>query len=106
MGRPIETTGIWVHAQTAPCANHCRYCQVNEKKVANITFTRYRFVLDRFVEWKQVHGLADFHVGQWVGRAHNYDTNTLKGVMELTKREGWRLDSFCWEGFFGDRMTK
>ncbi len=44
MGRPIEFAGIWVHAQTTPCANHCRYCELDHKKVSNITFDRFNLL--------------------------------------------------------------
>ncbi len=68
MGRPIEIAGIWVHAQTTPCANHCRYCQLDHKKVSNITFERFKSVVDRFREWREERGFADFKVVSWLGR--------------------------------------
>jgi hypothetical protein len=92
MGRAIEIEGIWVHAQTAVCVNHCRYCQLNHKRVANITFDRFRAVVERFMEWRQKGGPPDFKVTHWLGRSHNYDVKTLKGVMELSERHDWRLD--------------
>jgi len=100
VGRPIEVKGIWVHTQTAPCANHCRYCQLNHKRLANITFDRFRSIVERFREWKQVRGLADFDVVQWLGRSHNYDVNTLKGVMELSDRPDWHLDLILLGGLY------
>jgi hypothetical protein len=100
MGRSIETDGIWVHCQTAPCANHCRYCQLSHKKLSNITFDRFRSVVERFREWKEEQRLADFEIVQWLGRADNHDVNTLRGEMKLNERPDWHLDLILLGGLF------
>jgi hypothetical protein len=100
MGRPIEIEGIHVHAQTAPCANHCRYCHLSHRKPANITFGRFGSVLRRFMEWKEERGLADFKIGFWLGRSQNYDIQTLKGVMDLWECQKGRLDLMMMGGLY------
>lgn len=100
MGRPIDIEGIWVHAQTVPCANHCRYCMLSSKKLANITFARFESVVERFMTWRQERGLADFNVRCYLARSHNYDINTLKGLMELAERRGGHLDFVLLGGLF------
>jgi hypothetical protein len=100
MGRPIKIEGIWVHAQTSPCANHCRFCQLDHKTRENVTFARFKSVIDRLREWKGAGRPAGFDVVEWLGRSHNFDVNTLKGVMELGYRPGWHLDLILLGGLY------
>ena len=83
MGRTIEIEGIFIYVQTAPCANHCCYCQLDVKKVSNIAFARFRSVVERFREWKEERGLADFKVQYLLQRSFNRDINTQKGLIQL-----------------------
>jgi hypothetical protein len=43
---------------------------------------------------------AGFDVVQWLGRSHNFDVNTLKGVMELGFRPGMHLDLILLGGLY------
>lgn len=88
MGRSIHIAGIALYARIAPCAHHCRYCLLGEKKLANISFSRFAALVDRFIDWKQQQGMKDFDVFHWVRFSYDFDIVVMTRWIKLWERLG------------------
>jgi hypothetical protein len=56
----LSFNGMAIMRESAPCANHCRFCSVGKKEFHNIPFERYSLVVERFLNWRDLSGMADF----------------------------------------------
>ncbi len=88
MPRKFQTTGIQITAGTAPCAYHCSYCQLADRSISKIRIDRYVAVVERFMEFKESKGLADFGVAQWLGNAYSFDTYEFDRISQLSRKLG------------------
>ncbi len=93
MPRNFRITGIMLHANAAPCAYHCRYCQLATSKPNPASFTRYAALVDRFFDWKETPGNEGFEVWPWYGNSHEHSIEEQREICRLSLRQGFSCDS-------------
>lgn len=90
MARQIEITGLCLHANSTPCAYHCRYCQLVTSKARPIPFARYAALVECFIDWRAASGRADFGLWPWFGNSYEHALPILAGILRLDVRLGQR----------------
>ena len=98
MTREFQATGIGITAGIAPCAYHCSYCQLADRRISKIPIDRYVAVVERFMEYKESKGLANFGVDQWLGNAYSFDNYEFDRISQLNHKLGNPYEALCLGG--------
>ncbi len=92
MPRPFKPNGIYITSGLAPCAYHCRYCQLVHVKLATFGMDRFAAQVERFADYREKHGLSDFDVGFWHGYSYDASLEDFEKELALHRRVGeWEL---------------
>ncbi|MDR1086265.1 MAG: radical SAM protein, partial [Deltaproteobacteria bacterium] len=88
--RKLSAKGLSIMRESAPCANHCRFCSVGPKSFHNIAFDRYAKVVERFLNWRDQRGLTGFVIAPV--QLHTMASMPMKDLklrFELCRRGGY-----------------
>ena len=77
--------GLTISAQITPCANHCRFCLLNERRTHNITVDRFAALIEKFIDYKDRTG---FKVKQWFGNSYNFPIVEFQKLVGLFFKNG------------------
>lgn len=88
MGRSIKVAGIALYARIAPCAHNCCYCLLGDKKLANIPFSRFASLVERFIDWQASGGITNFRIFHWVRFSYDFDIAAMRRWIKLWDRLG------------------
>lgn len=86
MSRSISIAGIALYARIAPCAHNCQYCLLGDKQLANIPFSRFASVVDRFIDWNKARGKEDFRIFHWVRFSYDFEISDMVRWIKLWER--------------------
>jgi hypothetical protein len=94
MARAIVGKGLRLSLRHTGCAHICRYCLISgTRKESRLPFARFEALAHRFLDWRDSSGRDDLDIGAFVGPAHDYDLETLRGVARLRRRRGRELET-------------
>lgn len=88
MFKDFQPVGISISAGLAPCTNHCRYCQLADRRLAHFSMDRFVAVVEKFLDYKTKTG---FDIGQWLGYSFELALNDFEKQLQIYRRSGFDL---------------
>lgn len=92
--REIETiNGIDITVFLTECAHQCRYCLFDNHECAKSPFSRFAFVVERFLGWRRAQSIPDYGIIYRRFYCDDVDPAILKKEDELAadcSRGGYR----------------
>jgi hypothetical protein len=83
--RDFIPVGLTISAQMAPCANHCRFCLLADRKTQNISVGRFVGIVEKFIAYKEQTG---FEIKQWFGNSYNFQAGEFQKMVHLFFKNG------------------